>query len=91
MLLTVLLKRADLTRPYWTSIDTKKAHNLVVMGFLGRSRTYLDLNMVEAVGIEPTSVNPPLTDLHMLGHFIKLTRHGPRGREFGASSISFRP
>jgi hypothetical protein len=36
----MLLKTTDLTRPYEIAIDKKKAHNLVVMGLSGVSRTY---------------------------------------------------
>ncbi|OAJ33492.1 hypothetical protein A0O36_02319 [Piscirickettsiaceae bacterium NZ-RLO1] len=48
----------------WTVIDNKMAIYLVFIEVFGLDKMVLDGVVVETAGIEPASVNPPLSDLH---------------------------
>jgi len=45
-------------------MDEKKARNLAIAWFSGLCKTTVDLNLVEAGGIEPPSASPLQTVLH---------------------------
>ena len=60
----LLQKKTDYNRCYWINLDKKKAINLVLIKFYGLVRAYLDVQLVEAAGIEPASASPLQTVLH---------------------------
>jgi hypothetical protein len=54
----------DVNNFLWTSLETKNPQTFAGCGFFGLNWILLDLQMVEAAGVEPASENAPLPYLH---------------------------